>query len=158
MRTDQLLPDCCLKQNRCAREHGNSPCLDMFATSTELSLILLMQIKMVTHECNLGCHLIDCQSAVVAHKGVAIACQDVIIDHQGAAINHQGVVPSGCSRRLSWCSHRPSGCHRRPSGCSHHSSGCHRPPSGYNHCSSGCHHRPSCSSCTSCDATNSPYK
>jgi hypothetical protein len=57
----------------------------MFATLSELSLILLMQIKMVVGKYNLGRQLID-------HQGVAIARQGVAIDRQSTAIAHQGVA------------------------------------------------------------------
>jgi hypothetical protein len=62
----------------------SSPCFGTFTTSLELSLILLMRIKMVVHECNLGHHLTDCQGVVVAHQGVATARQGVAANYQGA--------------------------------------------------------------------------
>jgi hypothetical protein len=79
-------PDCCLKQNQCAREHGYSPCFDMFTTSLELLLILLMQIKMVMRDCNLGHHLTDRQGATVARQGVVANCLGAVVDRQGVAI------------------------------------------------------------------------
>jgi hypothetical protein len=48
-----------------------------FATSSELSLILLMQIKIVVCECNLGCHLTYHQGAAGAHQGNATDIQGI---------------------------------------------------------------------------------
>jgi hypothetical protein len=47
---------------------------------SEFLLILLIQIKMVAHECNLGHHLIDRQGAIVA-------CQDIVVTRQGVAVD-----------------------------------------------------------------------
>jgi hypothetical protein len=58
---------CCVKQDRCAREHGYSPCFNAIATLSELPLILLMWIKMVACKCDLGHPLIDRQGVVIAH-------------------------------------------------------------------------------------------
>jgi hypothetical protein len=59
-------PDDCLKQDRCAMEHGYSPYFSKIATSSKLSLILLTWIKMVTRQYNLGRHLTDHQGAAFA--------------------------------------------------------------------------------------------
>jgi hypothetical protein len=56
-------PDCCVKHDRCGREHGYSPCFGAITTSSNFSLIVLMWIKMVACECDLGHHLIDHQFA-----------------------------------------------------------------------------------------------
>jgi hypothetical protein len=88
-----------LKQDRRAREHGYSPCFGTITTSSELLLILLMQIKMVVHECNLGRHLTNRQGAVVTHQGVAADClgaaancQDVVTDCLGVVIDRLDVI------------------------------------------------------------------
>jgi hypothetical protein len=92
-------PDWCLKQNGRAREHGYSLCFGTFATSLEFLPILLMQIKMVVHECNLGHHLTDRQGAPVAHQGAVGARQGATVGRQvatdalqGAAADCQGAV------------------------------------------------------------------
>jgi hypothetical protein len=69
----------------------------MIATSSKLSLILLMWIKMVTHERNLGCHLTDRQGAVVAHQGATVSRQGVIDARQDALDSHQGIFLSKSS-------------------------------------------------------------
>jgi hypothetical protein len=57
-----------------------------------LPLILLMRIKMVARECNLGRHLTNHQGAAIAHQGVAVDCLGAAADHQGVAIAHQGAA------------------------------------------------------------------
>jgi hypothetical protein len=78
-------PDYCLKQNRRAREHVYSPYFGTITTSSEFPLSLLIQIKLIVCECNLGHQLTDHQGAVVAHQGVAA-------DYLIAAASRQGVV------------------------------------------------------------------
>jgi hypothetical protein len=92
-------PDWCLKQNGRAREHGYSLCFGTFATSLEFLPILLMQIKMVVHECNLRHHLTDRQGAPVARQGAVGARQGATVVRQvatdalqGAAADHQGAA------------------------------------------------------------------
>jgi hypothetical protein len=48
-----------------------------FVASLESPLILLMQIKIVMHECNLGCHLTYHQGAAGAHQGNAADIQGI---------------------------------------------------------------------------------
>jgi hypothetical protein len=85
-------PDWCLKQNGHAREHGYSLCFGTFGTSLEFLPILLMQIKMVVHECNLRHHLTDRQGAVGARQGATVVRQVATDALQGAAADRQGAV------------------------------------------------------------------
>jgi hypothetical protein len=85
-------PDCCLKQNQSTRKHRCTTYFGTFTTSSELLLILIMQIKMIAHECNLGHHLTDHQGAIVACQGVVVDYYGVTIDHQGAVIANQGAA------------------------------------------------------------------
>jgi hypothetical protein len=64
----------------------------MAATWMELPLILLMWIKMVARECNLGHHLTDRQGAVIARQGVATDCLGATVTRRGATTDCWGVV------------------------------------------------------------------
>jgi hypothetical protein len=64
----------------------------MFAASSELPQILLMRIKMVTRDCNLGRHQTDRQGATVARQDVAIDCLGKAANRQGVAVACQGAA------------------------------------------------------------------
>jgi hypothetical protein len=105
------------------------PCFGTIATSSELPLVVLMWIKMVAHECNLGYHLTERQGATVGHRGVAANCLGEVIAYHGATTDCKGAT-ANCQGGATDC--MGAAILRMQS--------------------------MSCCSCTSCDVTNSPYR